>query len=244
MLKPTFLIIASDGINCENETALALHHAMIDSKISTISDLIKNPKSILNYQGIVIPGGFSFADHLGSGHVMANKIKTFLNEELQEFRERKRPILGICNGFQILSKLDLFGCSSLRLAHNESGKFIDQWQDLKVNKENSSPWLTKWQKLNHFKLPIRHGEGRVVFLDDFFSQEIEGQIALTYEKNPNGAMLNIAGITDKSGLILGMMPHPEAAAFKATDMNNFNEGLVPNVGLDLFISINDFLKNS
>jgi phosphoribosylformylglycinamidine synthase len=175
---------------------------------------------------------------------MANKIKTFLNDEMNEFVLRKRPILGICNGFQMLTKLEFFNFKSIRLAHNESGKFIDTWSDLKINSKNTSPWLTLWQNKKEIKLPIRHGEGRLVVGSEVSASDLETQIALTYSQNPNGAFASIAGITDKTGLILGMMPHPEAASFCATDLKKMNQGAAPSIGLDLFHSINHFLKNS
>lgn len=214
------LVLTGDGVNCEHETARAFQMHGAETQVIHINDLDGNRKLIHDYHILALPGGFSFGDDLGSGKILALKIQQFLGDEFQKFIASKKPVIGICNGFQVLTKLGAFsGFDSryLGLAHNESGQFIDQWETLQVM---NSPCI--WtQGMESLKLPIRHGEGRFVFnrktseLDQLCNQFIgNDQIVLTYETNPNGSHDNIAGVCDATGLIFGLMPHPEAAVTK------------------------------
>ncbi len=211
------LVLTGDGVNCERETARAfeMHGAL--TKIAHINDLEGSASRIHDFDILALPGGFSFGDDLGSGKVFALKIEKFIGDEFKKFVANKKPVIGICNGFQVLTKLGAFTDFDSRyigLAHNDSGQFIDQWETLQVQ---SSPCI--WTKgIGTIKLPIRHGEGRFILnrQNEELSQLCDAfkashQVVLTYEKNPNGAHDNIAGVCDASGLIFGLMPHPEAA---------------------------------
>lgn len=163
--------------------------------------MISGDKKLNNYQIFVLPGGFSYGDDTGSGNAMANRLRNHLWPELNNFINQKKLILGICNGFQILVYLGLFGRVALR--RNEEDRFVDTWVNLQV--VGNTPWLKGIKQLS---LPVAHGEGR-------FYSKIKVNTVLKYinKTNPNGAMQDIAGITDKSGRIFGLMPHPERAQF-------------------------------
>ena len=173
-----------------------------------------------NFQGLALPGGFSFGDELGSGQVLALKIKKQLLQEFYRFVEDNNPIIGICNGFQVLTRLGLLPDHKsermLSLTHNSNGHFIDQWAELETT---DSPCL--WTKgMGAIELPVRHGEGKIVLAPNK-KEEVatylrkNNLIALTYKTDINGSHEKIAGLTNRSGSILGLMPHPEAYMVKA-----------------------------
>jgi len=218
MAKVRVLVFSGYGINCEEETAFAFHLAKAKADIVHINDLIEKKKRLNDYQILVFPGGFSYGDDTGAGKAFANRLKNHLAEELNKFFNKDRLVLGICNGFQILTYLGIFG--NVALVHNNFPRYLVRWVDLKI--ENKSPWLTGIKTIS---LPIAHGEGKF-FAPPQVLKKItkEKMIALTYFKgeicryqnllaNPNGSLKNVAGITDSSGKILGLMPHPERAIF-------------------------------
>lgn len=208
--KPKVLVLSGHGLNCETETAFAFEQAGAQAQIIHIQDLIDNKKLFAGFEILVFPGGFSFGDDMGSGKALANIIKKNLYDELLEFKNKGNMILGICNGFQVLTQLGLLPGA---LMHNDSARFIDTWVGLKFS--GDSPWL---KGLAEMSLPIAHGEGRYFLGDEERDSVISainaGKISvLHYTENPNGSLEDIAGITDESGLVLGMMPHPERAIF-------------------------------
>jgi len=223
MKKIKALIITGDGLNCENETALAFRQQGFIDNIVHIQDLIHAPQILKDYQVLAIPGGFSFGDEISSGQVLALKIKHHLAQDLIQFIEDKKLIIGICNGFQTLIKLGLLPHPlkerTTTLTHNIQNQFINKWVDVYFN-ESICHW-TKSLQNQTISLPIRHGEGRVVFSGDSVEQnlsyqnlKLNRQIALEYTEEVNGSYQKIAGLTDPSGCILGLMPHPEAATTK------------------------------
>lgn len=205
------------GLNCEEETQFAFNKAGGQADIVHINDLIKNPKILSKYNILVFPGGFSYGDDTGSGKAYANKIKNHLSKELAQFVERDTLTIGICNGFQIVTNLGLLPGG---LAHNSGGIYIDRWVDMKV--VGKSPWLAGIKSIS---LPIAHGEGRYIIDAKKYKEMKKGkEIALVYtkgdickfqglEKNPNGAMHDIAGVLGYNGRVLGLMPHPERGMF-------------------------------
>ena len=227
MKKAKALILSGYGINCEEETAFAFELAGAKADIVHINDIAKKPKNLRNYQILAIPGGFSYGDDLGSGYAYAGRMRNYLWEELLEFIRQKKLIIGICNGFQILVNLglipalnNLYGQKQVALTHNNNARYTVRWVDLQT--KNSSPWLNN---IKNISLPIAHGEGRF-YTDKTILNKLKKnkQIALKYcqgeicqyqnlPANPNGSLEDIAGITDETGRIFGLMPHPERATF-------------------------------
>ncbi len=215
--KPKVIVMSGYGLNCEEETKFAFEHAGGIADIVHINDLIAKPQMMREYQILAFPGGFSYGDDTGSGKAYANKMKNHLSRELEEFLSRDTLMIGICNGFQILTSLGILPGA---LTYNKNGKYIDRWVDLKV--QGRSPWLSG---IKNISLPIAHGEGRYI-IDQKKYKEMskKKEIAFIYEKgeickfqnlekNPNGAMYDIAGVLGYNGRVLGMMPHPERAMF-------------------------------
>ena len=218
-MKPKALIMSGYGLNCEEETKYAFDRSGANADIVHINDLIGGEKKLEDYQIMAFPGGFAYGDDTGSGNAFANKIKNNLQEKVTRFVNGDHLVIGICNGFQILANLKLLPID-FALTHNDSARYTVRWVDMQV--ENASPWLVGIKTIS---LPIAHGEGKL-FADKknmsamkkknlIALRYIEGEIS-KYQKlpfNPNGSLDDIAGITDVSGKMLGMMPHPERAQF-------------------------------
>jgi phosphoribosylformylglycinamidine synthase subunit PurQ / glutaminase len=248
------LILSGDGINCENETAMAFREAGANPTIVHISELLERPKDLLDYSVLALPGGFSFGDELGSGLVMANKMNHYLKDELKQFVEEKRPIIGICNGFQVLVKLGLLlnpsETKEVSLDTNTSGKFLNKWAELKTVENNCCLWAKKLAGKT-FALPVRHGEGRVVLKssrsetnNDLYDDLLKnGQVVFQYKEDINGSDYLIAGLTNRDGNILGLMPHPEAYLFEGLSPLVFPKKMDKKAeGLEIFESIIEHLK--
>ena len=227
MINPKALIFSGYGLNCEEETKYAFEIAGGTADIMHINDLISNRHALDNYQILALPGGFSYGDDTGSGNAFANKIRNNLWEKLYDFVNKDHLIIGICNGFQILGNLGLlpalekkYGDRNVALAHNNSARYTVRFVDLKINAEN--PWF---RGIKNLSLPIAHGEGRFHVSSDVLktlkkkdliaARYIKGEICdhFCLPANPNGSLNDIAAITDETGRILGMMPHPERAIF-------------------------------
>ncbi|MCW1949326.1 MAG: phosphoribosylformylglycinamidine synthase I [Candidatus Shapirobacteria bacterium] len=229
MKKVKILVFSGYGLNCEEETKFAFDLAGGEADIVHINDLIKGIKKIDDYKILAFPGGFSYGDDTGSGNAFAGKIRNHLWNDIKKFIDNGGLIIGICNGFQILTRLGLlpalngsYGKAQVELLHNKTARYVTRWVDLQV--ENNSPWL---KGLNGFSAAIAHGEGRF-YADEKVLSEIKKKklVALKYikgeicsyqnlEANPNGAIDDIAGITDETGRVFGLMPHPERAIFSS-----------------------------
>ena len=215
---PQALVLSGYGLNCEEELAFGFTMGGVPADIVHVNDLIARKRILAKYQILAIPGGFSYGDDTGSGNAFAHKLKNYLYEDLIRFMKLDRLIIGICNGFQILVQLGLF--PGVALLRNENVRYTVRWTDLRVS--NNSPWLLHVSTLS---LPIAHGEGKLYTKPAILRELVrKEQIALKYyngeaskyqhlPSNPTGTMGNIAGITDESGRILGLMPHPERAIF-------------------------------
>jgi len=214
-------IITGYGINTDYESEEAFRLAGAKPVRVHINDLITKKDSLENYQILVVPGGFSYGDHLGSGRVLANKFRFGLREELTEFIETDKLIFGICNGFQILVKMGIlpaldyqYYSQTVTLTGNHSGRFESRWITLKPLSNSPCIWT---KNLNTtLDVPVRHGEGQFYVNDASILQKLwdRNLVVFTYEpneypNNPNGSMDGIAGICNETGLIFGMMPHPE-----------------------------------
>ena len=216
------------GTNCDKETAFAFQKAGGDPEFIHINKFICGAEKLDAFHILALPGGFSYGDDLGAGRVLANELRFKLSDSLKEFTRKGKPVIGICNGFQILVKSGLLpGGAGLKqetsLIINDSGKFEDRWVYLKSQKEKGKNQKCIWaQGLPEvIYLPVAHGEGKFVAEDKTVMQRLEdnGQVifrycdekgeAAGYPANPNGSTGSIAGICDESGTILGLMPHPE-----------------------------------
>lgn len=239
------LVLTGDGINCERETARAFSLCGGEPEIVHVNDLLSEPKKLERFQVLALPGGFSFGDDLGSGQILALKLKTTLGDALREFVAKERPIIGICNGFQALTKLGLlpkpFSPRTMAIAHNAGGNFIDRWVRLDVDERSPCLWTQGLTSDDEIILPIRHGEGRVVFQPDDpekIHNELtrSGQIPLRYRDDINGSYGRIAGVCDPTGLIFGLMPHPEAAVsiLQYPDSTRRLDRKAPGIGLRIF----------
>lgn len=234
MYVPKVAVLFGFGINCDHETAAVFDMVGGKSTRVHLNSFISGIDNLANYDILAVPGGFSFGDHLGSGRLMGNRMRFSLRNELTEFIKAGKPIIGICNGFQVLVKTgllpgpegkipDFIQRASLTL--NDSGRYEDRWVTLEFNQQSNCIWT---QGITQMDCPVRHGEGKYVMPDRAMLSALSdnNQIAVRYidpndsnydpdqvlpfPKSPNGSMMNIAGITDKTGLVFGLMPHPEA----------------------------------
>lgn len=239
-ITPNFMVLWGDGINCENETAKAVELAGGRATKIHINELVETSSLLRNFQGLIIPGGFSFGDHLGSGQILALKLERFAKTELEAF-VKEYPVMGICNGFQTLVRLGLLPDANFQktcsLIKNEQGHFENKWVELEKNQSSPCVWTKNLPE--NFVLPARHGEGRFICESDEVLKGLQekNQIALRYKENFNGATDRIAGVCDSSGLIFALMPHPEAAVH---DWHLPFEGQA--WGLEFFKSALQFLK--
>src|SRR5689334_12935213 len=149
--KPKVIVMSGYGLNCEEETKFAFEIAGASADIVHLNDLIASPATLREYNILAFPGGFAYGDDTGSGKAYANKFKNHLSTELEEFLKRDTLVIGICNGFQIITSL---GIAPGALTFNSGGKYLDRWVDLRV--VGKSPWLKGIKTLS---VPIAHGEG-------------------------------------------------------------------------------------
>ncbi len=263
-MQPQALIIRTAGTNCDRELAHAFELAGAGTFSLHLNELIERPHLLEKADLIGFPGGFSYGDDIAAGRIYANRLRHHLTEPLKEAIRCNVPIIGICNGFQVLAKLGLLpdpeaGRQTATLAENTGGRFIDKWVSLVVPEHGVCIWTKDIDKLD---LPIAHGEGRFVPESDELLRfwQTSGQIAFRYAVvssefrvpsseledagtghdlknpefgtrnsepeirnselgtrnselpfpgNPNGSIDDIAGICDPTGLVLGLMPHPE-----------------------------------
>ena len=233
-MRPTAAILVAPGTNRDRDVALALNLAGADSVVVSITDLERDANVINTAQMIVIAGGFSFADALGSGHVFALELEMLLGDRLQQAVGDGRPIIGICNGFQTLVRMGLLssGAGAMALDHNEHGLFDCRWVTLQPSSEKCV-WTQGIQ--DNIECPIAHGEGRFTADGEVVARlKSSDRIALRYVNgNPNGSADDIAGICDESGLVLGLMPHPENHVVPRQHPN-FLRGTHQGLALELF----------
>lgn len=182
-----------------------MFHAIKDELGQEVEYVRHDAESLDKYDGILLPGGFSYGDYLRTG-----AIARFSNvmQEVVKAAEAGKPVLGVCNGFQILLESGLLPGAMRR---NESLQFICRTVELKVE-NNKTMFTSEFNDDDVIRIPIAHGEGNY-YCDDETLQRLKAnnQIVFTYTDNPNGSVANIAGITNEKGNVLGMMPHPERA---------------------------------
>lgn len=202
-------VIQFPGSNCDLDTIHVLRNV-----VGIEADLIWHTNfEESKYDGCILPGGFSFGDHLRSGIIAAHSPAL---KEARKMLNDGRPILGICNGFQILTEAEFLPGA---LLGNDSLKFECFWVHLKVNNV-STAFTNSMQKGSVLDIPIAHGEGRYFHNnlkelyenDQVVFQYVSREGNITEESNPNGSMDNIAGVSNLERNCVGLMPHPERAS--------------------------------
>jgi phosphoribosylformylglycinamidine synthase len=218
------IVLRAAGINCDAETEFALQLAGAEAQRIHVNRIIEDKNLLDKYHILVFPGGFSYGDDVAAGKILANQVIHHLAEAIKKFTDDGKVVLGICNGFQVLVKTGILpgnssiaGHSDVTITYNDSGKFEDRWVYL-------APQTDKCVFIDPAKqiyLPIAHGEGKVVTKDEQTLEGLKstGRIAFKYVDkdgnqgpypiNPNGSVDSIAGLTDSTGRVLGLMPHPE-----------------------------------
>ncbi|MEB6549837.1 phosphoribosylformylglycinamidine synthase subunit PurQ [Heyndrickxia sporothermodurans] len=196
-----FAVIVFPGSNCDVD----MFHAIKDELGEEVEYVWHDSENLDSFDGILLPGGFSYGDYLRSGAIarFSNVMKQVVKEA-----EAGKPVLGVCNGFQILLESGLLPGA---MRQNESLQFICQTVQLKVE-NNNTMFTSQYNQDEVIRIPIAHGEGNYYCDADTLKRLTDNnQIVFTYDNNPNGSVANIAGITNARGNVLGMMPHPERA---------------------------------
>jgi len=221
------LIITAPGINCDLELAEGFALAGATPWSVHINELLDNPTLIDEADLVGLPGGFSYGDSIAAGRIMANLMRKTLYPKFADALRRGVPMITPCNGFQIAVQLgllpgpipgsdwsDVVPQPTVALVQNDTARFIDKWVEFKVPSNTRCIWtknITSTPETSY--IPIAHGEGRFVPANETVMQEIEdsGRVACRYgaNDNPNGSIGDVMGICDASGLVFGLMPHPE-----------------------------------
>src|SRR5581483_6217602 len=233
---PRALVLRAPGINCDRETALGCRLAGFETDLVHINQLIRQPEQLLRYHFLVVPGGFAYGDDLGAGTLLAKNLSVHLARELEQFIDEGRPVLGICNGFQVLVRAGLLPgawtngerAPVATLAENASAHYECRWVTLAAP---SSSCIFTRDLQRPLEMPVGHGEGQFIFAD-LAQLQASGQVAfvytmstrqappspaastspareIPYPANPNGSPGAVAGVCNARGNVMGMMPHPD-----------------------------------
>jgi phosphoribosylformylglycinamidine synthase len=202
----TIGVVVFPGSNCDRDVRWALEGCLG----LTTRFLWHEERELSGIDAVVLPGGFSYGDYLRCGAIASFAP---LLQAVRDFAANGGPVLGICNGFQVLTEMGLLPGA---LTRNRDLHFLCQPVDLVVSNP-SSPWLQAYGLGETITLPIAHGEGRYQLDAEHLDQlEQEGRVVLRYADNPNGSVGDVAGLTNAAGNVLGLMPHPERACDPAT----------------------------
>jgi phosphoribosylformylglycinamidine synthase I len=226
MPQPNVLILRAPGTNCDVETAFAFQQAGAKTETLHINRLLEKPDLFEQFQILCIPGGFSYGDDIAAGRILGSQIQHHLAEQMARFKDRGKLILGICNGFQVLMKSpvllepDREKGPAATLTLNDSGRYEDRWVQLEVKNEK----CVFLKGIRRMYLPVAHAEGKFVARDretlcqldsarqlvlQYVAQCPDGVGPASYPDNPNGSQDGVAGVCDRTGRVLGLMPHPE-----------------------------------
>ena len=223
----TALVLTTSGINCDRELAHAFELSGATAELVHLNRLLAEPGMVDRYSLIGLPGGFSYGDAIGAGRIAATLMREALYPAFVSAIARGVPIIAPCNGFQIAAQMGLLpgpaagepwpavpARPTVGLAANDTARFVDRWCAVEIPDGTRCIW-TQGIELEDAGgvLPVAHGEGRFTVGPDLAVSRLaaDGQIALRYRpgENPNGSLDAVAGICDASGLVLGLMPHPE-----------------------------------
>jgi phosphoribosylformylglycinamidine synthase len=223
------LVLTGLGLNCEVETAVAFRRVGATAELVPLLDLLRGHarRPLTDYEIVAFAGGFAFGDHLGAGFVYANKIRWQLYDSMLEFIDGGGLALGICNGFQMMTRLGMvpgfdgdYRTQRTTIAPNDRLGYWDTWVRLAADPESPCVWT---RGIESIELPTRHGEGKFLVADEEVLSRLEAgsQVAMRYvdsegrptedwPANPNGSPGGIAGVCDPTGRLFGLMPHPDA----------------------------------
>jgi phosphoribosylformylglycinamidine synthase I len=231
MIKPKALILFTTGTNRDLDVAQALELAGAQAEIVPLNRLRNGERNWQDYQMLVLPGGFSYADALGAGKLLALDLQAYFADEVNTFVDEGKPVIGICNGFQALVKAGILPHHSMdpsqpaaTLTFNAKGHFECRWVHL-APRSQTCLWTRDLPELIY--CPVAHGEGNFQVANEEAGRELlaNDQVALlytgadqhsadgVYPLNPNGSYQDIAGICNPRGNVLGLMPHPENHIF-------------------------------
>lgn len=259
--KPKILVLKADGTNCDEETFFAFEKAGGQPEFVHINQLRAKEKKLKNYHALALPGGFSYGDDIVSGKILATELTSFFADELHAFVARKNTVtIGICNGFQTLIRTGLLpfnniGNMDATLTNNDSGHFECRWVNLKIEKGTQCLFLKNLED-TIVSYQVAHGEGKFFASEKVISTvegkklvalryvDDQGNPTMSYPANPNGSINAIAGITDQTGRILGLMPHPERFVLQEQHPNWRRRVNTKPEGLPLFKNIISFIKNA
>lgn len=232
MKKIKALIVRTAGTNCDYETQAAFELCGAAAERVHVNTLIEKKDKIFEYDILAFPGGFCYGDDIASGKILGNEIKNKLGDKVKKYALSGRPIIGICNGFQVLVKMGLLPDPKYfeqisTLSYNDSDKFECRWIYLKTEKPVKNESNCIWTKnlSDIINLPVAHGEGKFITKDSKILQDLykNNQIVFKYctkdgnkpdyPLDPNGSMDQIAGICNTKGNVFGLMPHPERYVF-------------------------------
>ena len=224
MTEVKAIVLRAAGINCDMETEHALELAGAQAQRIHINRIIEDKTLPDKFQIIVFPGGFSYGDDVAAGKILSNQIRHHLYEPIRKFINDGKLVLGICNGFQVLVKTGILpGNNStdnqqeVTITNNDSSKFEDRWVYL-APQTDKCVFIEPGRQIY---LPVAHAEGKIVTKNEASLEQLKsaGHVAFkyvgengnegAYPINPNGSMDSIAGLTDTTGRVLGLMPHPE-----------------------------------
>lgn len=234
-------VLRTSGTNCDRETKRAFEEAGVQAEVRRSTQITN--KDLDQYHALVLPGGFSYGDYIRAGAIWAQEIKVRLGRGFQRFVDDNKPILGICNGFQVLVEIGLLpainGTSEypeMALATNSSAHYECRWvtqnEFLYLKHENQGNCVFTEEIPNGtlLQIPIAHTEGRILFPENrktAIMQQLINNDQLVfrfvdslgsypngqYPTNPNGSMYDITGLCNPQGNVLGLMPHPERAIY-------------------------------
>jgi len=268
-------ILRIEGTNCEQESFDAFKRLGSKPEFVHLKQLLNidcnkdEKRDLFDYQCLMIPGGFSAGDYIRAGAIFAARIKSKLQKKLEEFVKQEYPILGICNGFQVLIELGLLpGIDNIVssvpeacLNINDSDRFECRPSLLKHENNGNCVFTSKIPKNDIRLIPSAHAEGKLLFpldkQEEFVNRlEKNDQIVFRYVDpdgnyagypwNPNGSISNIAGICNHQGNVFGMMPHPERTFYKHQHPDWPNTGLGDNIGdgREVFESVLDYINKN
>lgn len=249
MKAPKVLILRAAGTNCELETANAVKLVGGMPCLVHVDAIKKGKTRLMDHDMVILPGGFSYGDDVGAGRIMANQIRLYM-KDLRQFVRLGRPVLGICNGFQVLVKAGLLPVSNTceqtaGFTFNDSGRFECRWVHLRLNTQSSCIFFRGLPEM--IELPVAHGEGKLVLKNPRQLEELKKNKSIAmqyvsddgklspYPHNPNGSVFNIAALSNPEGNCLGLMPHPERYTTRYQHPNWTRQTFVKEgVGLEMF----------